>query len=230
VDVEVRRRFEREGVAVIPGFLEQAQVATILEEVAAAGPDAFVRHLDGDTLCRRFIIRLQPSDDGFVECRSLALRLDLQRLLRFGAGADVVDQFFIEVVEHGDPVMGDPQKVLHSDTFHPTMKAWLYLTDVKAGENAVFEYVKASNRLTWRRLWWEYRKSLRAAEAGDHTSEGSFRLDHGFETPPATRYEASSGTLLMADTRGFHRRGDAAKGAVRIALHAWSRTNPFEQK
>ena len=36
--------------------------------------------------------------------------------------------------------LSDPQTDLHTDTFHPTVKAWLFLTDV-APETMPFVYV-----------------------------------------------------------------------------------------
>ena len=41
----------------------------------------------------------------------------------------------------------DPQTALHADTFHPTVKAWLFLTDV-AADAGPFTYVPGSHRLT----------------------------------------------------------------------------------
>ena len=51
---------------------------------------------------------------------------------------------------------------LHADTFHPTVKAWLFLTDV-AADAGPFTYVPGSHRLTPERLAWERRMSLAAA-------------------------------------------------------------------
>ena len=38
------------------------------------------------------------------------------------------------------PGLPDPQTDLHTDTFHPTVKAWLFLTDV-AADAMPFVYV-----------------------------------------------------------------------------------------
>lgn len=51
------------------------------------------------------------------------------------------------------------QKTLHSGTFHPTMKAWLFLGD-EIDENGSFTYVSGSHQLSWKRLKWEYKKVL----------------------------------------------------------------------
>src|ERR1700694_3362140 len=52
----------------------------------------------------------------------------------------------------------DPQTALHADTFHPTVKAWLFLTDV-AADAGPFTYVPGSHRLTPERLPLEMRSS-----------------------------------------------------------------------
>src|SRR5437016_4485285 len=73
----------------------------------------------------------------------------------------------------------DPQTALHADTFHPTVKAWLFLTDV-AADAGPFTYVPGSHLLTAQRLAWERRMSLAARRSPDaDTREGSFRIDPG---------------------------------------------------
>jgi hypothetical protein len=57
------------------------------------------------------------------------------------------------------PAPPDPQTALHSDISYPSMKAWLYLTDV-ALEDGPFVYVPGSHRATPARLAWERTKSL----------------------------------------------------------------------
>src|SRR5437660_1585394 len=71
----------------------------------------------------------------------------------------------------------EPQTALHADTFHPTVKAWLFLTDV-AADAGPFTYVPGSHRLTPQRLAWERRMSLSARQSPNaDTREGSFRID-----------------------------------------------------
>src|SRR5204862_7784170 len=70
----------------------------------------------------------------------------------------------------------DPQTLLHADTFHPTLKAWLFLTDV-AEDAGPFTYVPGSHRLTSERLAWERRMSLAAPLSRDsEIRQGSFRF------------------------------------------------------
>lgn len=141
--------------------------------------------------------------------------------------------FYIQQIQTSDnaTLPPDPQKNLHSDCFHPTMKAWLFLEDVTA-EKGAFTYVTGSNRLTANRLKWEYNKSIEAASLTDkYSQKGSFRANTfdlqkmGLPRPQAFAVKAN--TLVIANTNGFHSRGAAKQGATRLEIWAISRTNPF---
>ena len=125
----------------------------------------------------------------------------------------------------------DIQSFLHADTFHPTVKSWFFLDDVEA-DAAPFTYVPGSHRDTRRRLAWERRCSIAARASPDRMhSEGSFRVSEpelarmGY--PPPRRLPVGANTLVVADTKGFHARGDTARSARRIAIYVTSRPNPF---
>src|ERR1700726_1013593 len=51
------------------------------------------------------------------------------------------------VLSHAVEGPADPQRDLHTDTFHPTVKAWLFLTDVTQ-DAMPFVYVPGPRRLT----------------------------------------------------------------------------------
>ena len=125
----------------------------------------------------------------------------------------------------------DPQKSVHIDTFHPTLKGWLFLDDV-GPEQGPFHYVPGSHRLTRRRLAWERAQSLQARLSPDeHVAAGSFRAgpedlqQMGLPEPVAVTVKAN--TLVLADTVGFHRRGQAEDSRPRRAIYVYMRTNPF---
>jgi hypothetical protein len=125
----------------------------------------------------------------------------------------------------------DPQKSVHIDTFHPTLKGWFFLDDVGA-EQGPFHYVPGSHRLSRRRLKWEYAQSLKARHSpNEHVAAGSFRaspedLDEmGLPQPVPVTVKAN--TLVLADTVGFHRRGEAQDDGARRAIYVFMRTNPF---
>ena len=40
--------------------------------------------------------------------------------------------------------------------------------------------------------------------------------------------QVTENTLVMANTHGLHRRGDASIGTTRYAIQFWTRENPFK--
>ena len=54
----------------------------------------------------------------------------------------------------------DANSKWHSDNFHDTHKAWLYLTDVSE-KNGPFNYINKSNNLSFKRMIWEYINSIK---------------------------------------------------------------------
>src|SRR5712671_3456459 len=127
----------------------------------------------------------------------------------------------------------DPKTLaaLHADTFHPTVKAWLFLTDV-AADAGPFTYVPGSHRLTRERLAWERRMSLAARHSPDpEIRQGSFRLAPSelpaLGLPEPRLFAVPANTLIVADTFGFHARGPSAGRSVRVEIWAYGRRSPF---
>jgi Phytanoyl-CoA dioxygenase (PhyH) len=125
----------------------------------------------------------------------------------------------------------DPQTFLHSDTFHPTAKAWLFLDDV-GDDDGPFAYVPGSHRLTPQRLAWERAQSLSAASSPDQMhSEGSFRATEedlaALCLPAPVRMVVPANTLIVADTSGFHRRTASLRHTRRVEVYATLRRTPF---
>ncbi|MCP3870273.1 MAG: phytanoyl-CoA dioxygenase family protein [Gammaproteobacteria bacterium] len=144
------------------------------------------------------------------------------------------NQVWLYQTKNGDErVAPDLQKVLHRDTFFSSMKFWYYITPVEE-KDGPFVYVPGSHKLTRERLSWEQEKALAAcatiANPGAGSAHdralaigGSFRISEkalGLMKLPRPRlYPVAGNTLVIADTLGFHRRGDAVPGTVRLALY-----------
>ena len=148
-----RESFARDGLVIRPNFLPDADFARLLAQVKSYR-GTFREMLQGDTLNRKIV----PSPDVVAAIPSLRAVLESpvwQGLIRYIGGRDIAPGVFLESVfrqaSAGPP---DPQTFLHADTFHPTVKAWLYLTDV-AADGGPFTYVVGSHRLTASRLAWE---------------------------------------------------------------------------
>jgi hypothetical protein len=187
-------------------------------------------HLQGDTITRR--VAVGPDLLSTVpNLRKLLARRDLNALLAYVASTGSKPLFYVQTIAAG-VVDGppDPQLQLHSDTFHPSLKAWLFLTDV-ADDDRPLTYVAGSHRLTPARLAWEQARSADIANADRLSQRGSLRVEPdelpGLGLPPPTRFAVPANTLVAVDTYGFHARGDADHPTTRVELWAYSRRSPF---
>jgi hypothetical protein len=230
LDPADRIAFERDGFVMRRDFLPEADFAALRDGVLAwRGPAREM--VQGDTITRRYAV------DPALLAAVPALRR-FQRDPRWRALARHVSSFDVEPLLYVQSILSrrrdaepDPQVHLHADTFHPSMKAWLFLEDVPA-EDGPLTYVAGSHRLTPARLAWEERRSLTVRDEGDYlSSRGSFRIEPGelavLGLPQPTVFAVPANTLVVADTFGFHARGVSAGPATRVELFAYSRRNPF---
>lgn len=227
---EDRKNFHRDGFLMKQNFLPEETFIALNQEVRQAqeqvreciqGDTLTLRiFLDDETLERHPVTKSVVQPDSFLDL----LRYCSATLSRPFMYVQSIKNHFIEGQE-------DPQKTLHSDTFHPTVKAWLFLDDVTE-ENGPFTYAPGSHKLSWKRLKWEYKQSLVAAENPNHyCAKGSLRAypkdieAMGLQTPKA--FTVPANTFVIANTHGFHCRGQALKKSSRLELWFYSRTNPF---
>ncbi len=226
----LRRRYHKDGYVLIPEFISPDSLLKIRQEIAAYRGE--VRQMtQGDTATRRILLT-QSCAPLMPTTYSTATHTKLRRLLAYMGGKWAHSILYVQQIHNGfQSGKRDPQKTMHSDTFHPTIKAWLFLEDVSA-EKGPFTYVQGSARLSFKRLAWEYKRSITALDTPDGYSEkGSLRADAsalaemGLPTPKPVTVKA--GTLVIANTNGFHGRGQAEAGASRLELWAYSRHNPF---
>jgi hypothetical protein len=187
--------------------------------------------VQGDTVTRR--MALDPTALARLpEARALLRDPAWLGLVRYVASSALAPLTYIQTIfSHVHQAPPDPQTHLHADTFHPTVKAWLFLSDVAADEGP-FVYVPGSHRPTRRRLAWERQMSVKAATGVDFlSSRGSLRITPevvarlGFAPPRA--FAVPANTLIVADTMGFHARGPSVRPTTRIEIWAYGRRNPF---
>jgi hypothetical protein len=192
-----------------------------------AFPGGFDR-FDGGSLNRFVVIdpAYTPEAAAWVRSQRVLGLCEISSTLRPPSSKFWIQQ----LVQAGDAGPFDIQKELHRDTFHAAYKLWYFLDDVQP-EHGPFEYVVGSQRMTRRRLSWEYAQSRKARSLDAESQNGSFRISEQtlaeLGLPAARGFPVPANTLLIADVRGFHRRGHAVAGAVRNAIHVNLRPHPF---
>jgi len=223
-------QFEKNGFILKENFLDDAKFQALKAELLAT-PLETREMLQGDTVTRRMALDQQALKQLPVTAQLLASS-NWQNLLNYVGSFKLQPVYYLQMIfSHVCHALPDPQTNLHSDTFHSSVKAWLFLEDV-AEDEGPFVYVAGSHCVNDQRLAWEYQKSLSIhAKTEILTRRGSFRIQPeelealGYQQPQAFAVKAN--TLVVADTYGFHARGKSVRPSTRIELWAYARRNPF---
>lgn len=230
VPADLRAAFDRDGFVILPDFLPDADFRR-LQGVMLDGSFECREHQQGDTVTRR--VAVGPAL--LARIPQLAALLDSARwkgIMAYVSSTRSAPLYYIQTIAAGGRVgPRDPQLELHSDTFHPSLKAWLFLTDV-ADNGRPLTYVAGSHRLTPERAAWERDRSMTVMTSGDRLSQrGSLRISAdelpGLRLPAPTRFSVPANTLVVIDTSGFHARADADGPTLRVELWAYCRRSPF---
>jgi hypothetical protein len=230
IDAADREAFERDGFAIRENLLEAGDLARLIDQVQAYRGHAREK-IEGDTLLRKVTLGA-AARDAIPALDSVFEHPAWRGLIAYVGATEAAPVVYVQSLFRnlgGD--QRDPQTSVHADTFHPTVKAWLYLTDVDLDTGPLL-YVPGSHRLTGARLAWETRMALAALESpSQDTRDGSFRVsDADLESmglPRPRPLAVPANTLVVADTHGFHARGPAAAGAVRVEIWAIGARAPF---
>lgn len=229
-----------DGVVAIPEFLAPDQFAAVRDEVTTTIADSLERFPPRDNTTPGFGAK-EPFELGFdrfdggtlnrylsigERTRDVVTSERFRRLYSSAQGRGFRENAIsIYYLRHGSTV--DLQKVLHRDTFHFTIKFWYFVNAVEH-RHGPFMYVKGSNHSDPKRLAWEY---LQANAAAERRSGGAFRIEESelasLGLPPPTVFTVPANTLVIADTHGFHRRGDAEPGAERFSIYGGMRRSPY---
>jgi len=226
----LRKEYYEKGYILLENVLSEDEFEKLLSETQEVRSD--IREcVQGDTLTQRIHLTNENFDQTST-IQNFLTQTNIVKLFKFTAGKNHRPISHIQVIK-SKYIEGkhDPQKHLHSDTFHPTMKYWFFLQDV-GEEMAPFTYVEGSNRLTWKRIKWEYKKSISIhTEKALYSRRGSFRVEENeleaLGLPAPKSVCVSKNTLVIVNTFGFHRRGDATQKSLRAEIWGLSRTNPF---
>lgn len=230
VRADWREAFDRDGFVVIRDAVAPDAFAALRAAILAyRGPAREMRQ--GDAITRRLAIDPHMLAE-IPALRALLARKDLIALFHYVASFRTTPLHYIQTIvsqDGGDDP--DPQETLHADSFHASLKAWLFLNPV-AEDEGPFTYVRSSHRFTPERLDWEYRRSLADPRAIDRLSaRGSPRVSDvdlaAMNLAAAEAMAVPGNSLVVADTVGFHARGVAARPGERVEIWSYARRNPF---
>lgn len=227
---EWRAAFDRDGFVVIPDIVPPEAFPALRSAILAyEGPAREMQQ--GDAITRRLAV--DPAMlHAIPALRDLLARDDIVALFHYVASYRTTPLHYIQTIVSKvagyDP---DPQEALHADSFHASLKSWLFLKPV-ALEDGPFTYVPGSHRFTRERLAWEHQRSLADPHAIDRLSaRGSPRVEPeelpALGLPPALPVTVAENTLVVADTVGFHARGPSERSGERVEIWSYARRNPF---
>jgi hypothetical protein len=229
VTAEQAVAYERDGFVRLDNFLDEDHFQALLHEVKDTDFDR-VDMQQGSTITRRSMIDDADLDSrpAIQQARNDNRLLNLVRYIASHAGQPLVTLQTVLAKANGNP---DPQSELHSDTFHATAKAWLFLTDVEE-DDGLFCYVAGSHKITAQRYAWEKSISTELDSVENRYSRrGSLRLPQDqlsmLGYPQPTKMVVKANTLVVADTHGFHARCASPKNTTRIEIYASLRRGPY---
>ena len=230
ISAEDRRQYFKEGYLVKENYLSESEFSC-LENESRSFEGEIREARQGDTLTHR--AALSPDVlSRYPTMQSVLFSKSFRRYARFTSGHLRDPLYYLEEIKNQYCEGGnDPQKMFHHDTFHPSMKSWLFIDDVIENSGA-FTFVPRSHKLDWKRIKWEYRMSCNAQDAKNQMhARGSTRysdedlVELGLPSPHA--FTVKKNTLILVNVFGIHKRGDSVGKSTRLALWGDSRTNPF---
>ena len=218
----------KKGFILIPNFLSDEDFKKVKVEFNnknKAGHHSPIK--DGDTFVDRFTY--SPNQWKRLPAINKLLSNNLMLNTLKSVELDNVDigDVWFDTINYGNSQKGaSSQTELHSDTFYTTHKVWFFIEPVALEDGPIY-FVPSSNQLSLKRLIFEYNKSINYKYLTDYSFrvEPKDRVFFGFEEKALI---CPSNTLIIANTRGFHRRGQAKVGHFRRQIHFCIRTNnPF---
>lgn len=229
IPADLKSAFDRDGFVTVSNLMPPEQFAALKTAIAATELECR-NHQQGDTITTRLpvgpaLLRRVP------ELAELLSSPHWKGLMAYVASTRAEPLYYFQAIAGGfTGGPPDPQLELHSDTFQPSLKAWLFLTDVPT-DGRPLTYVAGSHRLTPERIAWEKRKSIEIGQADRLSQRGSLRVTPdelpALGLPQPTQFAVPANTLVVADTCGFHARATSEQPTLRIELWGYCRRSPF---
>lgn len=219
---KILRAVLRDGAVVIPDYFPADVFRAIKEECAAKELDVFNERAprmlrsafvaEGKKPDAPLLEKHMARDPFCADIVSAVLRQDVSAVPTVQ-----VERSWTDAEDLGKPTT-DKADNLHFDVCYPTLKCFLYLNDVDE-KNAAFSYVFGSHRMTWARAWMEHVMGLKFwfwdEESQLHVTPevpASFIEARGMKVVPLA---GKANTLIIANTMGFHQRGQFSVTAPR---------------
>jgi hypothetical protein len=231
VPMQYRRQYDKQGYICIENYLPQGTYEELKQQILTSDWDRLDMN-QGGIITRRVLLDAANLPSPLNDLQRIIQSRALKDLIRYVAGTGGEPIYSLQAIFAGHARRNsDPQGNFHSDAFHSTAKAWLFLEDVPKDQGP-FAYIPGSHQLTPKRLDWEYEQSCKAANHPiRYHARGSFRaaaddlsrMDYG----EPTVFSVPANTLVIANTMGFHRRTPSPAATVRVELYATLRRNPF---
>ena len=222
--------YQQNGFIKDSDFLNDIEFKAIKKEVFES--TWLLREMkQGDSITRRVFLNEADLRINHPTLAAFITNPELLNRIRYVAGVGGEPIFSIQAILSKANATGDPQTIVHADTFHTNAKAWFFLENV-GEDDGPFAYVPGSHKLNTKRLDWEYEKSLTAKEHPiTYHARGSFRAtEQDLQTlglPSPQKMTVSENTLIVADTFGFHCRSSSPHATCRVEIYATLRRNPF---
>ena len=223
-------QFARDGFVVVPEVVPPAEFPALAQAILTYRGEA--REMQqGDAITRRMAI--DPAMLAAIPALArLLARPDIVALFNYVASFRTTPLHYVQtIVSQVEADHADPQETAHADSFHSSLKAWLFLRDVSA-EDGPFSYARGSHRLSPERLAWEHARSQVDPRSIDRLSaRGSPRVGAAelaaMGLAPPEPMPLPANTLVVADMMGFHARTASARPCERVEIWSYARRNPF---
>jgi hypothetical protein len=223
---EQAEAIERDGVLVLPGFLDATACAAVRREFDALSAGLELTAFRGAADGRLLTAQCEVTEESAPEtCRHLRDNPVVPALASVVTRRRITrpPRLHVTVYRCGDRTApdNDIENILHADLHLSTAKMWYAVDDVDA-ENGAFVYAKGSHRLNLARLRHEYEMSIRTArlKRGDSDIPSHLVATRAAVTRNVigggalaamgvheTTMVAPANALIVANNRGFHRRG-----------------------
>ena len=237
---KILQNYDRDGYLLINNFLDQDEYIKLKEEfeiiISTEGKNIYDKatytHKEANSSVNHLAYEFDNDPDINIKFPNISKfynNVKINKLFKNAERNKNINLFMrIERIITKDEYKNDANTYWHSDTFHDTHKGWLYLTDVKK-ENGPFTYLIGSHRFSFRRMMWEYYNSIQSFL--DTTLSLGFldnKLSYKYEAQK-TEVTCKENSFLIANTHGYHRRGDAEPNQIRDGFSFYVRENPFKK-